>query len=292
MPYVFKHRRPPEPWHEIKSKTPHRYLIPLCYVNWLGEWTSYVLGKLSLLEVLEYAGSFSILIAVIFYFAESGERTKQKHYMAWQVINTAQGKGGSGGRVDALQALNDDHVPLIGVDLSDAFLQDIALPSAQLRRGELSGADMRRAVLRNADLQEANFHSTNLRGADFTSAELGAANLRDADLTGARLQGARLSGANLERADLRGADLSALRDWKEIKSVRLANLHGSTDAPPEFLDWARQRGAVDIADDGDWAQLLKRGRRPSQPRAPQQPRRSSRPVRKRDSCGNRFPGVG
>ena len=259
MPYVFKHRRAPEPWHEIKGKVPHPYLIPLFYANWLGEWTAYVLGRMSLLEVLEYAGSFSILIAVIFYFADSGERTKQKHYMAWQVINTAQGKGGSGGRLDALQELNDDHVPLIGVDVSDAFLQDIALPSAELRRGEFSSADMRRAVLRKADLEGANFHLTNLRGADLTSADLADATFRDADLTGAKLQDTGLSGVSLERADLRGCDLSALRDWQAIKSVRLANLHGAQNMPGGFLDWAKQRGAVDIADDGDWARALEAG---------------------------------
>jgi hypothetical protein len=28
--------------------------------------------------------------------SEAGDRKKQKHYQAWQVINTAQGKGGSG----------------------------------------------------------------------------------------------------------------------------------------------------------------------------------------------------
>ncbi len=39
-------------------------------------------------------------MAVIFYFSESGDRLKQKHYQAWQVINTAQGKGGSGGRIE------------------------------------------------------------------------------------------------------------------------------------------------------------------------------------------------
>jgi uncharacterized protein YjbI with pentapeptide repeats len=259
MPYVFKHRRPPEPWHEVKGKAPHRYLIPLYYANWLGEWTAYVLGKFSLLEVLEYAGSFSILIAVIFYFADSGERTKQKHYMAWQVINTAQGKGGSGGRLDALQELNDDHVPLIGVDVSDAFLQDIALPSAELRRGEFSSADMRRAVLRKTDLEGANFHLTNLRGADLASADLTDAEFRDADLTGAKLQDARLSGANLDRADLRESDHSGLRDWQAIKSVRLANLHGALNVPAGFIDWARQRGAVDMADDGDWARALEAG---------------------------------
>src|SRR5258708_33636886 len=97
MHYVFKHRRPPAPWREFRQRALHRYLLPLYCANWLGEWTAYFLGKWSIFEVLEYVGSFSILLAVIFYFADAGDRTKQKHYQALQVINTAQGKGGSGG---------------------------------------------------------------------------------------------------------------------------------------------------------------------------------------------------
>jgi len=259
MPYVFKQRRPPEPWHEVKRKALHHYLIPLYYANWLGEWAAYVLGKWSLFEVLEYGGSFSILIAVIFYFMGTGDRMKQKHYMAWQVINTAQGKGGSGGRVDAMQELNDDHVPLIGVDVSDAFLQDVNLPGAELRRGDFSSADMRRAVLRTSDIEGANFHLTNLRGADLGSADLTDTNFQDADLTGAKLSDAELSGASFERADLRDADLAAVRDWKAIKAIRLANLHGARNLPADFLDWAKRLGAVDIADDGEWARALEAG---------------------------------
>ena len=54
---------------------------------------------------------------------ESKDRIKQKHYQAWQVINSAQGKGGSSGRIDALEELHQDGVLLVGVDVSDAFLQ-------------------------------------------------------------------------------------------------------------------------------------------------------------------------
>jgi hypothetical protein len=263
MPYVFKQSQPPEPWHEARRKALHRYLVPLYYANWLGEWAAYILGKWSLFEVLEYAGSFSILIAVIFYFAGSGDRMKQKHYQAWQVINTAQGKGGSGGRGDAMQELNEDHVPLVGVDVSDAFLQDINLPAAELRRGSFASADMRRAILRKSDLEEANFRLTNLRGADIRSADLTDASFRDADLNGARLGGAKLSGVDFKRADLRETDLLFVSDWKAIKSLRLANLHGIHNVPDGFIDWAKHQGAVDIADDTAWNRLLDAD--PSQP---------------------------
>src|SRR5262244_242040 len=99
--------------------------------------------QLGFSEILEYLGSFSVLIAVIFYFHDSGNRVKQRHYQAWQVINTAQGKGGSGGRIEALQELNADSVPLVGVDVSGAFLQGVQLPHAHLLRANFENADAR-----------------------------------------------------------------------------------------------------------------------------------------------------
>jgi len=59
---------------------------------------------------------------------------KQKHYQAWQVVNTAQGKGGSGGRIEALQELDQDGVPLVGVYVAGASLQGVRLPKAGLNR--------------------------------------------------------------------------------------------------------------------------------------------------------------
>ena len=44
-----------------------------------------------------------------------GERVKQSHYAAWQLVNSAQGQIVSGGRIDALQDLNKDHVSLVGL---------------------------------------------------------------------------------------------------------------------------------------------------------------------------------
>src|SRR5882762_9829400 len=102
------HRKRPEPWAVRKQKIASRWLVPWWAFEWFWEWIAYVLSNWSFLEVLEYLGSFGILVAVVFYFAESGDRVKQKHYQAWQVINTAQGKGGNGGRIEALQELNAD----------------------------------------------------------------------------------------------------------------------------------------------------------------------------------------
>ena len=110
--------RRPEKWATLMTGMKHRWILPFRAFEWLLEWVAYGLSRWSFLEVLEYLGTFSVLVGVIFYFSESGDRIKQRHYQAWQVINTAQGKGGSGGRIEALQELNADHVQLVGVDVS------------------------------------------------------------------------------------------------------------------------------------------------------------------------------
>jgi len=189
-----------------------------------------------------------VLIAVIFYFSESGDRLKQKHYQAWQVINTAQGKGGSGGRVEALQELNRDGIPLVGVDVSGAFLQGVDLKRARLVRSNFNATDLRDSVFdfadfTDADLQAANFRHSNLRHADFQGA-----NLEDADFSGADLGGAEFSGATLANADLRSATLTDLR-WHDIRGLKGANIFGVTNAPAGFVAWAMEHGAVQIESD-------------------------------------------
>src|SRR5579863_10531659 len=156
-------RRPAE-WQIVRGEIRHGWMLPLRRFEWMFEWAAYGLSRWSFLEVLEYLGSLSVLIGVIFYFSESGDRVKQRHYQAWQVINTAQGKGGSGGRIEALQELNHDKVPLVGVDVSSAFLQGLELHDANLLRSDFSSADLRNSNLSGARLTLANLNSANLRG--------------------------------------------------------------------------------------------------------------------------------
>jgi hypothetical protein len=207
------------------------------------EWFAYLLSNWKFLEVLEYLGSMGVLVAVIFYFAESGDRLKQKHYQAWQVINTAQGKGGNGGRIEALQELNADRVSLVGVDLASAFLQGLRLNDADLSRANLAEADAREAQLKRAKLEHAILRGANFRNADLSGASLTESVLDDADLNGAVLSEADLSGASMENADLRNAELRDLK-WKGLGSVKGTNLKGIREAPPGFVDWALGHGAV------------------------------------------------
>ncbi len=241
---VHERRSRPAAWSVRKRSAKQAWMLPFTALEWIWEWLAYVLSNWTFLEVLEYLGTFSVLVAVIFYFSESGDRVKQRHYQAWQVINTAQGKGGSGGRIEALQELNADKVPLVGVDLSSAFLQGIRLRNSNLLRSNFGSADLRNGDFTRGNFKLADLNSANLRGTILDHALFSEADLRDTDLNGSSLVGADLSGARLDGSDLRSADLRDIQ-WQHIKSVKEANVAGVRNAPPGFVEWALKNGAVD-----------------------------------------------
>jgi hypothetical protein len=242
------HRERPDPWSVRRERIKHAWTTPFWAFEWILEWVAFALSRWTFLDVLEYLEGFSVLIAVIFYFSESGDRLKQKHYQAWQVINTAQGKGGSGGRIDALQELNHDGVPLVGVDVSGAFLQSVHLERARLLRSNFSATDLRNGNFNFVDFSDANLRTANLRQSHLQGASFQRADMEDADLTDADLTGADLSGANLNDADLSNTQLSNLR-WRDIRSFKNANIYGVKDAPEGFVSWAKQHGAVQTSAD-------------------------------------------
>jgi len=248
---IHHERQPPEPWRVYASRPKSKWLKPFYGVNWFLTWTAHFLSKWVLLE---YLGTFSIIIGVVFYSAELGDRIKQKHYQAWQVINTARGKGGSGGRIEALQELNADGVPLVGIDLSDAFLQAVRLNHADLTCSNFGSADLRDGSFVGAKLAYATFNTANLRGTMLHIANLQHTSFADADLSGADLSGADLSGSRLDRADLRNANLAGVR-WWAISSLKLANIFGAKSLPPGFAQWGLQHGAVSLESDEEWNAL-------------------------------------
>ncbi|HEX6494607.1 MAG TPA: pentapeptide repeat-containing protein [Acidobacteriaceae bacterium] len=236
-------RERPCSWDSLTRRVTKSWLIPFIAFEWIWDWMAYLLSHWSFLEVLDYLGRFSILVAVVFYFSESGNRIKQKHYQAWQVINTAQGKGGSGGRIEALQELNSDGVPLVGVDVSSAFLQGLKLERANLLRSDFSAADLRRSDLQFADFTNANLHSANFRESALEHASFQSADMTDTDLWGSNLTGAKLDDADMSGADLRFADLRNIQ-WKQLKKVTAANIAGVKNAPNGFVEWALKNGAL------------------------------------------------
>ena len=232
----------PSAWREYRSKTKHLWIKPFLALEWVWEWIAYALSNWTFLEVLDYLETFSVLIAVIFYFSESGDRINQRHYQAWQVVNTSQGKGGSGGRIEALQELNADRVALVGVDVSGAFLQGIRLERAKLLRANFSSADVREGKFPSADFTFADLRSANFRQSNLEQVSFQGANLGDSDLTGADLTGADLADSSLADADLTNANLRDVR-WEHIASMKNANIFGVKNAPQGFVGWALKHGA-------------------------------------------------
>lgn len=167
--------------------------------------------------------------------AEAGALAfKAANYQAWTVLNSAQGKGGSGGRIDALHDLNRNGVSLAGVRLDGAWLEGVKLP----------GATLTRSSLRETNLSGARLSGANLEGADLTEA-----NLTGADLTGALLKGADLSGAQLGTADLRQADLAEVKGWATIRNASYMLFEGTRHLPAGFRQWALANGAVESEQD-------------------------------------------
>ena len=275
----------PKCWTEHKQSIKHKWLVPFTLPGWLCGQLSYFLNQLAFLRILGHIGRLIILVGVIYYFMGADERRiqaedqrKAKHYQAWQVINTAYGKPGTGGRVDALQDLHRDGISLFGVDLSGAFLPELRLTKATLRQTNFAGANLYRANLAGADLRQAslavaklsgvNLTGANLRDASLIGADLGGVDLAGADLWGANLAGANIHGANLTGADLRAADLAGanmwgadltranlwgvdlsgaalgkvnlenIQNWRAIKSMKQAKLYAIENPPAEFIAWA------------------------------------------------------
>ncbi|MDZ3837640.1 MAG: pentapeptide repeat-containing protein [Rhodospirillales bacterium] len=213
------------------------------------------------------AAEFAAFVVALWTFAawlcEGEDRATERRYRAWELINSAAGKPGDGGRTDALQNLVKDNRPLAGATLDNAHLPEINLGEADLsnasmQSARLYGADLGGAVLNGADLRDADLSSsmtcpdtgyrwsehdvppetceqpverrTNLRGAF----------LWDADLRGADLNKADLKCAVLHTADLRGV--------KNLKQDQLNSAFGgkATKLPHDPPDDATSEEAASL----------------------------------------------
>jgi len=233
----------PKSWPERKKEIKHKRLTPFIYVEWLCEWLSYLFGRWAFLDILGHVGRLTILVAVISYIWGIEGRREERHYQAWQVINDAQGKPGNLGRIKALQDLNDDRVYLTSVDISKAFLPDV---------------DLQNAKLWDANLSMARLDYANLSGADLWGANLSKAEFYIANLSGAHIKHANLSGVDLRGANLSGADLDKVGGWKKIQNITLTNIYGIKNPPNGFIQWAKDKGAVEIESYKEWQDLLKK----------------------------------
>jgi hypothetical protein len=263
-----------ESWKERKTKIKKRWHVPFIYVEWKCEQLSEILKRWAFLDILGQVGHLSILVAVIFYFVETGERRVQaehqqrlRYYQAWQVINAARGTVGNGGRVKAVEDLVKDKASLEGLDMSVTYSPKINLKGGQLRfsnfsKSNLVGANLYEADLSITNLSEANLSEADLSRANLFSANLSEANLPEANLYRANLKRTNLSGANLYRANLKrtnlsGAELMDISNWQNIQSIEYANLYDVQNPPDGFIVWAKQQGAVSIEDDVEWKKLIR-----------------------------------
>ena len=175
---------------------------------------------------------------------------EQKILGAWQLITT-KAKGNSG-KIQALEFLNSKGVPLVGVDLSNAYLSGV----------NLKGANLQGVNFTNANLNDANFEGADLQGATFDGAWLGDTHFDGAhNLDGTRfvksvnitadgtevrwvvLTGANFAGVDLSRvdfsdvslfqADFTGADLSGAKffDTSDLETARLDGAFVSKYSP-------------------------------------------------------------
>jgi len=171
--------------------------------------------------LFERVEAISILFALGFFIANIDTQQKRSNYEAWQVINSAQGKGGNGGRIRALEDLNKDEESLAGLIANNADLTGVQLEWADLARARLentilnysnlSNANLIKANLKDAELNNAKLIETELDGADLSGAQLIKANLSKAKLVWVKLIGANLREAKFCGADLSDTDLSGAK---------------------------------------------------------------------------------
>lgn len=157
----------PLPWKQyITGKTGRWKILFLLFFwfEWICEHISFCLGKCAFIEVLEYLGKLSLLGALLAFIYDIPKRRhaaedarKAKNYQAWQMINSAAGLSGDGGRKLALEDLNSDNVPLDWLNLGNAVLHDIKLNCASMKGGNLSRTDLKFAVIRFSDFYKGSF---------------------------------------------------------------------------------------------------------------------------------------
>lgn len=161
-----------------------------------------------LAKVLDKVEAISILLALGYFIVNIESQQTRSNYEAWQVINSAEGQGGNGGRVRALEDLNKDEEALAGLTANNADLTGVQLPWADLARARLKNTILNESDLRNADLTNADLCGAELVDANLTEANLSGANLSDSDVTQAKFIEAKLIGTKLCRAKLVEADFS------------------------------------------------------------------------------------
>ncbi|GLS22860.1 hypothetical protein GCM10007874_58800 [Labrys miyagiensis] len=241
------------------------FVAPLT-IEWLTEWVVYWLSRWALIELIQLLGGLSIIWAGIYYMLSANERTqaaadqrKAKHFQAWQIINAANKASGEGGRLEALEDLASDSIPLGNLDLSGVDLSHFKITNGGFVGGNLTGVKLDDSCLAGTFISQ-----TNLDKATFRHSDLSNTYIFEASLKGANMRGTVFRGTIFRRADLRGIMTNGT--FQGVVSLRDTNVYGGADAStswsPDFYQTAIDKGAVCISDDHGWKvynQLLDRG---------------------------------
>ena len=171
------------------------------------------LERLTVLKILGLLGNLSIAVGVASYILTEQQRHRTDVYQAWQVITTAYGQSGDGGRKKALEFLNAspgvqgrrrfpafwliwESERLTGLEVPKAYLRDLNLPNSAIVRGNLEEAYLVEAVFTESDLRGTDFKNATLAGASFTKATVAGADFRETDLDQAILTDAFYTSSN------------------------------------------------------------------------------------------------
>jgi hypothetical protein len=186
-------------------------------------------------KTIKVGTGLGLLYAVCNFIFDRPAIERQKYFQAWEVINTASGQPGRGGRNEALEYLNQEtqfwnwYTPeckhknsdlntlsndcLVGIEITKANLKHINLEKANLRSSIFTATSFR-----NANLKKANFKYSEIEYAHFDEARL-----EDTIFEGVKAQGAVFTGANLRRASFKDAHLEgAVFTGAEVEGVNFA----------------------------------------------------------------------
>lgn len=175
--------------------------------------------------------------------ADIEDRHRQRIAQSWDSVTRAA--PGNSGKGPALEFLNNNDIPLVGIDLSSIknhgqnYLAEVNLPNANLQNASLAGADLRGANLSKSNLKDADLSAAELREADLSNAQLQESDLSHANLVGTNMAGAILWRANLEEAVLIDAFLSnAKLENADLSNAELtgADLHGADLTEANFTE--------------------------------------------------------
>ncbi len=180
------------------------------------------LEKQAIFPILDKLGKLSILVAIlstaISYQADRKNTIKARHFQAWQVINTATGQTGSGGRELAIRDLIKDDVPMAGINIENAWLQ-----YADLSNGDFNNSNFKNTRISGVEFMKANFTYAKFTNSVLIDIDFSDAVLEGVDFTNTQMFRLNLSGANLNKAVLIGVkgltceQLKMAKNWEKAK---------------------------------------------------------------------------